>query len=155
MSMMKSYDAYLGEAVRACEQGSDAKVNITDAAIAMQTYEVFRESRKLLLRDNARSVDETFGDSTENEQTYDRAQMRNKKLHGASKPKAFALMRAAMALLRDIANTPTGRDAKREACRALVSSIDKTYESILSLGAPDEGKETVWYVKRPVFQGGS
>lgn len=152
MSMMKSYDACLGDAVRACGQSPDAPVNITGAALAMQTYEVFRASRILLLRDNARPVDETFGDSTENEQTYDRAQTRNKRLHAAGRAKASALMQAATALLRGIANAPTGREAQREACRALVASIDRVYESILGLGAPEDGTKAVWYVKRPVLQ---
>lgn len=151
--MKDRYHAILGAALRECgrDGAATSPLDNTYATILMRTFEVFRDTRKLMLGDRPRMVDETFGDSTENEQAYDRAQRRLKVLNDTTRPKALALMRAVAVATREIATTPSTREAKRDACRALLAALDEVYEGIVNLGAPSYGTDTAWYVKRPVF----
>lgn len=153
MATVQSYDAVLGSAVREFEKdrSSVTELDNTYATILMRTHAVFKETRRLMLGDTPRMVDETFGDNTDNEQGYDRALRRMANLQRDSRPKAIALMRAARDLVLEIDATPASREAKREACRSLLAALDAAYEGIVRLGPPDYGKETYWYVRRPVF----
>lgn len=153
MAVVHSFDAYLGAALRDYEKDRSvvADSDNTYATIFTRTHAVFRETRRLMLGDRPRMIDETFGDDTENEQTYDRAQARIKSLNHDTRPRAIVLMRAALEQVQQIDATPAAREAKREACRALIAALDTAYEGIVRLGPPNYGRETYWHVKRPVF----